>query len=104
MLAGFFLDKFGYKIGFIINFLASALSYYFLSQATTMEMLYLSKIPSMFQHGFLCAQMAISVITEEGKSRAAVLGMLTTCYTIGMVVGPAVGGILGSTGDYYYGA
>ena len=57
LIAGLLLDKFGYKVGFIITFLASALSYFLLSIATTMPILYLSKIPSMFQHGFLCAQM-----------------------------------------------
>ena len=59
LIAGYLLDKFGYKLGFIITFLASAISYYLLSIATTMPILYLSKIPSMFQHGFLCAQMFV---------------------------------------------
>lgn len=104
LIAGAMLDRIGFKVGFIFNFLASALSYYLLSYATTIEMLYISKIPSMFQFGFLCAQMAVSVVTADGETRAKVLGRLTTCYSVGMVVGPSLGGILGSTGDYYYGA
>lgn len=104
LLAGFFLDKFGAKGGFLINFLASALSYYLLSQATTLEILYISKIPTVFQAGFLCAQLAASQVTSDGSDRVAALGKLTMSYTVGMVLGPAIGGYLGATGDYYYGA
>jgi len=111
LIAGVLLDRLGYKIGFIITFAASGISYYLLAHATSMNMLYASKIPTMFQHGFLCAQMAIAVITTstskdakaEAELRAAALGRLTTCYAVGMVVGPSVGGALGSTGDYHLG-
>lgn len=111
LIAGVLLDRLGYKIGFMITFAASALSYYLLAHATSMNMLYASKIPTMFQHGFLCAQMAIAVITTstskdvkaEAEMRATALGRLTTCYAVGMVVGPSIGGILGSTGDYHMG-
>jgi OCT family organic cation transporter-like MFS transporter 18 len=104
LLAGWFLDKCGTKGGFFINFLSSALSYYLLSQSTTLEILYISKIPTIFQAGFLCAQVAASQVTSDGSDRVAALGKLTMSYTVGMVVGPAIGGYLGATGDYYYGA
>jgi OCT family organic cation transporter-like MFS transporter 18 len=55
-ISGRFLDSFGVKGGFIISFTASALSYWLLSQAYTIKMLYISKIPTIFQAGFLCAQ------------------------------------------------
>ena len=42
---GFALDKFGAKGGLILNFVASAISYYILSQSTSMDILYLSKVP-----------------------------------------------------------
>jgi hypothetical protein len=111
LIAGVLLDRLGYKIGFIITFMASGISYYLMAHATSMSLLYASKIPTMFQHGFLCAQMAIAVITTstskdikaEAEMRAAALGRLTTCYAVGMVVGPSLGGILGSNGDYHLG-
>ena len=104
LLAGWFLDRFGAKWGFVISFTASALSYLLLSQATTLELLYLSKVPTIFQSGFLCAQLAASQATKDGAERVQALGRLTVSYTVGSVVGPAIGGWLGSSGDYYFGA
>jgi len=104
LLTGWFLDRFGAKWGFVISFTASALSYLLLSQATTMELLYLSKVPTIFQAGFLCAQLAASQATKDGTERVQALGRLTVSYTVGSVVGPAIGGWLGSSGDYYFGA
>lgn len=104
LLAGWYLDRYGAKWGFIISFIASALSYLLLSQATTLELLYLSKVPTIFQAGFLCAQLAASQATKDGAERVQALGRLTMSYTIGSVLGPAIGGFLGSSGDYYLGA
>ena len=72
--------------------------------ADSIEMLYISKIPTIFQAGFLCAQSAISETTSDGADRMQALGRLTVAYTIGSVIGPGVGGFLGSTGNYYFGA
>lgn len=104
LISGRFLDRFGAKGGFLISFGASALCYALLSQATTINILYASKIPTIFQSGFLCAQVAASQLTADGPERVKALGMLTMSYTIGSVLGPYVGGVLGASGDYYLGA
>ena len=49
LIVGTILDRFGVKGGFVITFVSSALSYYLLSLSTTMSILYLSKIPTIFQ-------------------------------------------------------
>eukprot|EP00041_Stephanoeca_diplocostata_P015552 m.297199 g.297199 ORF g.297199 m.297199 type:complete len:465 (+) comp20077_c0_seq3:52-1446(+) len=103
-VVGVLLSKYGTKAAFVVMFLASAMSYGILSQATSMEMLYLSKVPALLQHGFLVAQTAIADVTADGSSRTAALGRLTTAYTVGAAVGPALGGWLGASGDYYLGA
>ena len=59
LIVGSMLDHFGFKGGFAITFLASAASYYLLSISSTMQVLYISKIPSLLQAGFLCAQLGI---------------------------------------------
>lgn len=104
LITGYFLDKYSAKAGFILTFLSSALSYYLLSISTSINILYLSKLPTIFQSGFLCAQLSVSQLTSDGTDRVAALGRLTMCYTIGMVLGPALGGFLGASGDYYFGA
>jgi OCT family organic cation transporter-like MFS transporter 18 len=104
LATGYFLDYFSVKAGFYLSFLSSALCYWLLSKATTMPILYLSKIPTIFQAGFLCAQLAVSHSTTDGTERLAALGRLTMSYTVGTIVGPAVGGWVGASGDYYFGA
>ena len=54
--------------------------------------------------GFLCAQTAVIKLTEEGPVRLAALGRLTSAYTVGGVLGPYIGGQLGSSGNYTLGA
>jgi OCT family organic cation transporter-like MFS transporter 18 len=67
-------------------------------------MLFLSKLPAVAMAGFLCAQTAIAKLTTEGKERVTALGRLTSAYTVGGVIGPFLGGLLGSSGDYFLGA
>lgn len=104
LISGKFLDRFGPKGGFLISFGASGLSYWILSKSTSMNILYLSKVPTIFQAGFLCAQLAATLVTQDGSDRVQALGRLTVCYTIGSIAGPAIGGFLGASGDYYFGA
>jgi sugar phosphate permease len=53
LLTGFILDRFTPKIGFVVSFTASALSYFLLSHSTSLSILYMSKIPTIFQAGFV---------------------------------------------------
>lgn len=56
------------------------------------------------REGFLCAQVTASQLTSDGAERVAALGRLNTAYTVGMVLGPAIGGWIGASGNYYFGA
>lgn len=106
-IIGALLDRYGARSCFILVFISSALSYGILANSNSMEMLYLSKVPAVFQAAFLVAQaiVATAMPSESGSSsRAAALGRLTTAYTIGATIGPTVGGLIGSSGDYYLGA
>ncbi len=101
---GYVLDRFGVRVGFVLNFAACSLSYWLLSRADSMAMLWLSKLPLVAMSGYMCAQAALSKLTDSGEERLPALGRLTTSYTIGATIGPYVGGLLGSSGDYYLGA
>ena len=83
-LVGILLDRIGIRMASSIVFFASALSYALLAQATTMPLLFWSKVPTALQHAFLVAQ-AIAATTCQGNeaSRAQALGRMTTAYTIG---------------------
>jgi OCT family organic cation transporter-like MFS transporter 18 len=104
LVTGYLLDYFSVKSGFYLSFLASAMSYWLLSMSTSMRILYISKIPTVFQAGFLCAQLAISHSTADGADRLTALGRLTMSYTVGTILGPSLGGWIGASGDYYFGA
>ena len=92
---GYCLDVVGLRIMFVLNFVGCAASYALLAQAASIQMLYLSKVPSVLMAGFLCAQTAAAKLTPAGADRATALGRLTSSYTIGGVIGPALGGVLG---------
>ena len=95
LLVGYLIDKLGVRAMFMANFLACAACYALLASATSLEILYASKVPAIFQAGFLCAQAAVAKLTKPGEERAAALGRLTSAYTVGGMVGPALGGYLG---------
>ena len=95
---GYLLDRLGLRVMFTLNFLGCAASYALLARADTLEALYLSKVPAVFMAGFLCAQVAVAKLTPDGSAeRTAALARLTSAYTVGGVVGPALGGQLGVT-------
>lgn len=48
--------------------------------------------------------MAATQATRDGSDRVKALGRLTMSYTVGSVIGPSIGGLLGASGDYYFGA
>ncbi|CAE7548879.1 Slc22a18 [Symbiodinium sp. CCMP2592] len=104
LLFGHILDKAGVRVGFILNFMACAATYFLLSITDSMAMLYASKIPGIGMAGFLCAQTAVSELTAAGPERVQALGRLTTAYTLGGIVGPYCGGLLGAKGDYFLSA
>ena len=104
-LVGILLDRLGVRLASTIVFASSAMSYYILSIATTLPALFYSKIPTALQHAFLVAQ-AVAAIACQGDeaARAQALGRVTTAYTIGATMGPAMGGYLAEHGDLYVGA
>lgn len=94
-MVGYLLDVFGIRVMFALNFIGCAMSYGLLAHATTLDGLYLSKMPAVLMAGFLCAQTAAAKLTPAGAERATALGRLTSAYTVGGVIGPALGGAIG---------
>lgn len=107
-IIGICLDRWGIKTASSIVFLASALSYGMLMIASsekygTMSMLFYSKIPTALQHAFLIAQaIAATSCSNNDAMRATALGRMTTVYTIGATIGPALGGLLTQYGGGMY--
>lgn len=104
-LVGILLDRIGIRKTSCIVFIASALSYAILASASDLKLLFVSKIPTVFQAAFLVAQAtAATTAGDDAALRAAALGRMTTAYTVGATIGPALGGYLAGQGDFYIGA
>lgn len=104
-LVGILLDKIGIRNASAVVFAATALSYLLLAYATDMKLLFLSKVPTILQAAFLVAQATASTATGgDASARAQALGRMTTAYTIGATIGPAMGGWLADRGDLYFSA
>mmetsp|Transcript_41507 Transcript_41507/g.86753 ORF Transcript_41507/g.86753 Transcript_41507/m.86753 type:complete len:468 (-) Transcript_41507:1041-2444(-) len=104
-LVGILLDRIGIRKTSCVVFVASALSYAILASASDLRLLFVSKIPTVFQAAFLVAQAtAATTAGDDAAMRAAALGRMTTAYTIGATIGPALGGYLAGHGDFYVGA
>lgn len=104
-LVGILLDRIGIRKTSAVVFGASALSYAILASAKDLTLLFASKIPTVFQAAFLVAQATAATSTGgDSASRAAALGRMTTAYTVGATIGPALGGYLAGHGDFYIGA
>jgi MFS transporter, OCT family, solute carrier family 22 (organic cation transporter), member 18 len=95
VFTGYILDRIGIRVGFILSYAAAGISYHLLSQSKAMIILYISKIPTILQAGYLCGQLAVSQVTNDGPERLTALGRLTMSYTIGSIIGPTLGGYLG---------
>jgi len=105
-LVGILLDRVGIRYASALVFLSSAVSYAILAGSTDLTLLFISKIPTALQHAFLVAQATAATTTKgDAAARAQALGRMTTAYTVGATVGPALGGYLVNTlGDLYLGA
>ncbi|XP_039248180.2 solute carrier family 22 member 18-like [Styela clava] len=89
---GRFGDLFGSKYALLLAFFAAFMSYFLLGLATTVFMVFLSRLPSVCMHAMHGAQMVVTDISDP-NSRSAQLGKLGLSYGIGMVIGPIVGGL-----------
>ncbi len=96
LICGMFLDRLGYKYGCVLIFISSACSYYILSISTSIFLLYLSKIPTILQHGYLASQKVICDTVPEGSDRVVALGRLVVSYQIGLTLGPYAGSKISS--------
>lgn len=104
-LVGILLDRVGIRKASALVFAASAASYLLLAHANTLPLLFASKIPTALQHAFLVAQaVAATSCPNNEAARAQALGRMTTAYTVGATIGPALGGYLAEHGDLYIGA
>lgn len=93
LIAGLLVDKMGAKAVLLLSFVASAAAYYLTYIATDVTGLYVSQVPTVFQHAVLAAR-AYVAIASLPSDRTRHLGFIGLAYGVGVAVGPALGGFL----------
>ena len=92
-IKGWLVDAKGARAAICVGQLSGGLSYFFLAVAWSVPMLFLSKIPTVFQHCLQAAQMCVILMSDE-QSRPKMVARLSFYYGLGFVVGPMIGGQL----------
>ncbi|RUS87736.1 hypothetical protein EGW08_004482, partial [Elysia chlorotica] len=90
-LFGRFGDLFGSRQAMMLAFASASVSYFLLSVSSSIPLLFVSRLPSIFMHAMQAGQMIVTDVCSPDK-RADALGKLGISYGVGMVVGPMVGG------------
>ncbi|NXD11823.1 S22AI protein, partial [Nothocercus nigrocapillus] len=90
---GRFADQFGARVALILSCVSTSAFFLLLSISTSIPLLFLSRLPSVFMHGMPGAQKVITDLTAPSE-RAGALGKLGLCFGIGIIVGSALGGVL----------
>jgi OCT family organic cation transporter-like MFS transporter 18 len=93
LLSGWLLDRYGCRRVLALSFAASAASYALVASATSVQALYLAKLPTVFQHAVLAARAFVSYSTSD-ELRSVYIGYVGVAYGVGMLVGPTLGGQL----------
>jgi len=86
-------DLFGERVALIIAFTSSIATYLLTGISYSLPVLFLSRLPSVFLHVMQGSQMVVTALSND-NDRAAALARLGFSYGIGMVLGPAVGGLV----------
>ncbi|XP_038264013.1 solute carrier family 22 member 18 isoform X1 [Dermochelys coriacea] len=98
---GRFADQFGTRAALTLSYLSGSAFFLLLSVSTSVPLLFLSRIPSVFMHGLPGAQMVITDLTTHAE-RADALGKLGLCFGIGIIIGSSLGGTLSTKFGMYF--
>ncbi|KAG2497368.1 hypothetical protein HYH03_004526 [Edaphochlamys debaryana] len=93
LISGPLMDRYGGRWLLAVSFAASTLVYLMTASATSLWMLYASRLPTVMQHSVLAARAIVTQLSSD-EDRARVLGYVAVSYSVGFTVGPAIGGRL----------
>ncbi|NXW93963.1 S22AI protein, partial [Alopecoenas beccarii] len=90
---GRFADQFGTRAALILSSASASAFFLLMSISTSIPLLFLSRLPTVFMHGLPAAQKVITDLATPSQ-RADALGKLGLCFGIGVITGSALGGVL----------
>ncbi len=89
-------DRFGRRRVILLSNLGLGLDYILMAVAQTLPLLFLGRVISGVTSASFSAAGAYIADVTPAEKRAAAFGMLGAAFSLGFVIGPAVGGLLGS--------
>lgn len=97
-LLGALSDRFGRKPILLLSLLGTAISYLMTALAPSMAWLYASRLLGGFAGASLTVASAYIADVSTNENRAQNFGMVGAAFGLGFIIGPALGGLLGSMG------
>ncbi len=95
-ILGSLSDRFGRRPVVLLSNLGLGLDYIFMALAPTISWLFVGRVISGITSASLSTAYAYIADVTPAEKRAASFGMVGAAFGVGFVVGPAVGGLLGS--------
>lgn len=89
-------DRFGRRPIILIATAGSAIDYVIMALAPSLSWLFVARVISGFTAGIMATANAYLVDVTPAEKRAGAFGMLGAAFGIGFILGPALGGFLGS--------
>ncbi len=96
---GWLSDRFGRRPIVLVSLAGTALAYGLLAVSTSLEGLYLARGLAGFFAGVIGAAQAVVTDVTSPNERARGMGRIGAAIGLGLVVGPAVGGLLGAVDE-----
>ena len=95
-LLGMLSDRFGRRPVILISCLGMGLDYFFMALAPNLEWLFVGRLVSGITAASIATAFAYIADVTPPEKRAGAFGMVGAAFGLGFVIGPALGGVLGS--------
>ena len=91
---GWVSDRIGRKPVLLLSLLGAALSYLLLAYAQSIEAMLLSRLIGGLMTGIGAVAFAVIADISVGVERARAMGRVSAAFSLGFILGPAIGGLL----------
>lgn len=91
-------DRFGRRPILLISLFGAGIDYLFMAYAPTMWMLYIGRVISGLTGASMTVASSYMADVSTDENRSANFGMIGAAWGIGFILGPSLGGLLGSYG------
>lgn len=100
-LLGALSDRIGRRPVLLISLLIGGLDYLLMAFAPTLSILFIGRVISGLMGANITVAMAYIADVSTDENRSKNFGMIGAAFGLGFIIGPAIGGLLGSLGPQY---